>query len=77
MAGFEQLRVYRELDARGASKIGLAYDLPGVDYYVDTTLGNNGNDGLGWGSAHALSTIAQAHTDAAAYGGSVAERRGR
>lgn len=78
MAGFQQLRVTREVDFAGAVKIGVGgYDLPGVDYYVDTTLGNDGHDGLGWGGDRALATIGAAMTKAAAYGGSLGERRGR
>jgi len=73
----QQIKVTRELDARGATKLGFGFDLPGVDYYVDTTLGHAGNDGLGWGSDRALKTIGQAMTKAAAYGTSLAQRRGR
>ena len=78
MAGFQQLKVTREVDFAGAVKIGVGgYDLPGVDYHVDGTLGNDGHDGLGWGGDRALATIGQAMTLAAAYGSSLGERRGR
>ncbi|KKN56937.1 hypothetical protein LCGC14_0567290 [marine sediment metagenome] len=56
MAGFQQLRVTREVDFSGAAKIGLAPDYPGNVYHVDKT-GNDGNDGLGWGGGRALLTI--------------------
>lgn len=73
----QQWKVTRELDARGAVKLGFGADLPGVDYYVDGELGNSGNDGLGWGGDRALATISQAMIKAATYGASLGQRRGR
>lgn len=53
----QQLRVVRELDAAGAALIGLGATYPGNIYHVDKALGNDGNDGLGWGGDRALKTI--------------------
>ncbi len=55
----QQLKVVRELDVAGAALIGLGAP-PGTQLHVDTTLGNDGNDGLGWGGDRAYSTIGKA-----------------
>ena len=53
---------------QGGVHIGVGgVDPPTTDYFVDSTLGASGNSGLGWRS-HALATISQAMTKAAALG---------
>jgi len=62
MAGSQQSRITRELDVSGAVLIGFDPTFPGSSYHIDGTLGNDGNDGLGWGGDRALKTYAQAVT---------------
>lgn len=75
MAGFQQLKVTREVDFSGAALIGLTPDLPGTDFFVTKT-GNDGNDGLGWTKDRAFLTIGKALEEAASVGPSAAYRRG-
>ena len=54
---------------QGGVHIGLGgIDPPTTDYFVDGTLGNDGNSGLGWGTGHSLATISAAMTKATALG---------
>jgi len=53
--------------AQGGVRIGFGGSMPmppTTDYFVDGTLGNSGNSGLGWGTGVALKTIDQAFTKA-------------
>ena len=56
--------------AQGGVKIGIGgiFDLPVTNYFVDATLGNSGNSGLGWGTGVALANISQAITKVTALG---------
>ena len=69
----QQVKVTRLLDVRGAQVLGMSQP-PGTQLYVDTTLGNDGNAGLGWGVGKALATIGQAMTLAGTTAASPASR---
>lgn len=59
MAGFQQLKVTREVDFTGATQIGIGGEyIRGNVYYVDSTTGDNDYDGRSWDNA--VASITQA-----------------
>jgi len=66
MAGFQQLRVTREVNFVGAIKKGLGtYDIPGRVYYVNNITGSSANNGLTWDTA--MDEVSTAITASEAY----------